>query len=361
MKFAKTTAFILIQLIICGMILEIVCYFFLLNSSNPLYRARRILQYDSEMGWFQKPDLNTSFEKAPVMTDNKGLRIHSRETLPKEALKFLTLGPSSAFGWGVKNEETYSALVNSQLKTQGLNASGIGHSLIQGEIIWNKYFSQDDYHFAHILIAYGVNDLDKFRFFDSEPINDKTFFQAAPLGLKMDKLHLPSNFATTLSLVIRELAHKNNCEQLMKSVQRVSWEDYSNSLSQLVEKMKKKNSYPIIIGTPFYLKNKNPEYTLPKIEAAYAEVNSLARQGLCKAAHEKLKIAKSLEPDHINEQVIIFNTKLKSWALAHNVIFIDTFLLLQSSNTRENYYDPVHPSKIGHKKIAQQIINSLRK
>lgn len=357
------TAFILIQLIICGMILEIVCYYFLLNSSNPLYRARRILQYDSEIGWFQKPDLNTSFEKAPVMTDFRGLRIQSQsqEQLPKDVLKFLTLGPSSAFGWGVKNEETYSALVSGQLQTHGLNASGIGHSLLQGEIIWNKFFARSDYHFSHVLIAYGINDLDKFRFFDSEPINDKTFFQAAPLGLKMDKLHLPSNFATTLSLVIRELAHKNTCTQLMKSAQRVSWEDYSISLSRLILEMKKKSSHPIIIGTPFYLKKRNPEYTLQKIESAYSEVNSLAQQGRCMEAHEKLKIAKSLEPDHINQQVIIFNAKLKAWALANNVTFIDVLQLLQSSNTLENYYDPVHPSILGHKKIAQQIINSLKR
>lgn len=359
MKIIKNIGFIFIQFIVCGIILEIFCYFFLLNSHNPLYRARRILQYDSTLGWMQKPNLDTSFEKKIVVTDSNGFRLQSKETQPLTSGKaMLTLGPSSAFGWGVSSEETYSSAVAMHFGARNINSSGVGHSIVQGDLIWKNIFSHES-NLSYVLISYGVNELDKFRFFDSTPVDDKIFFKSEPVGLKIDKLHLPSNFIAALSLMIREVFSRVNCDHLVNSVQRVSWNDYEATLSKMLSEMKNKNITVVLINTPFFLKNKNPKYSDHIIKSKYSEVARLAQEGHCIEAHEKWKIAMSYEPDNIFDQIILFNAMLRAYALRNGLIYIDAFHLLQTNVPEKNFVDPVHPSSLGHQKIANRIINSL--
>ncbi len=355
MKILKAIIFYSIQFLVCLIMLEVVSYFFLTQTNNPLYRARRILQYDSVTGWMQKPLLDTHFEKNSLHTDESGFRVSS--TLHSEGnFKLITLGPSSALGWGVDYASTYSSLVAGHFKVNYLNASGIGHSIVQGNIVWNKRVANQKLSLTHAFIAYGVNDLDKFRFFDSAPINDKVFFQSPPLALEIDKLHLPFNLPILASLVTREILYRGHCDQLAGSVERVSWSDFEQALLEMVLDMKKRNITPVIINTPFYLKNKNPKYTQELIVASYKKVTALAQSGKCKEAREELKIAKAYEPDNILEQVILFNQKLKNFASKNDLKYVDAYQALSTNQIADNFVDPVHPSKLGHQKIASQII-----
>lgn len=357
MKILKSIFFIVIQLVICSIVVETTCYFFLQNSSNPLYRARRILQYDSYLGWMQKPNLDSTFEHQSVITDLNGHRINSADT--QNLPELITLGPSSAFGWGIKNDETYTSLSAKKMNLSVTNASGIGHSIAQGSRMWEKLKTTISPKYA--LIAYGVNDLDKFRFFDSDSINDQDFFKDAPRALKIDKLKLPSDFVVVLSLVIRQLSHTLKCDQLVKSPQRVEWNSYKDLLLSMLNEMKAKKITPILINTPFYLSHADPEFNEEKILKAYAEVSSLAIQNKCKEAHEKLKIAKALEPFSINQKVIEFNSKLKEFAQKNQIIIVDAHDLLGTQNAKDNFYDPVHPSVKGHKIIADEILKELNR
>lgn len=358
MKTLKILFFFIVQFFVCLILVEGVSYIFLLKTSNPLYRARRILNYDSASGWYQKPSLNTKFDGAIVTTDSNGFRVKENDSRVHTS-ELLILGPSSAFGWGVDFNSTYSSIVAEYLQATTINASGIGHSILQGEIIWDKYFSKDTTNIKYALISYGINDLDKYRFFDSEPIDDKIFFQNPPLALSIDKLNINSNFIMTLSLVMREIEYKNNCSQLSHSVQRVSWDDFKKSLDQVTLSMKKRNITPVIIGTAYYLKQVNPNYSPDKILLAYEKVNKLAQDGSCDKAYDNLKIAKSYEPDDIYKKVLELNENLKNYAAASGLVFIDSFNLLNSAAPAENYFDPVHPSSKGHLLIATQIIDSL--
>ncbi len=339
------------------MILESTSHFFLLSSSNPLYRARRILQYDHFLGWMQKPNLNTTFENQKIHTDSEGFRISDEKINLLTNPKILTLGPSSAFGWGVANKDTYTSVSAKKLNFEHINASGVGHSIAQGQRIWSKIKKVNP---KYVLIAYGVNDLDKFRFFDSDSLNDKEFFQHEPHALKIDKLLLPSDSAIVISLVLRQLSHTFYCDQLINSPQRVEWPEYEKILSMMTDEMLKAGIKPIIINTPFFLVHPNPRFKESDILNAYREVNSFAAKGYCKEAHEKLKIAKSLEPFNINQKVIELNRLLKEFANKNNLSIVDAHSLLVNQNAKENFYDPVHPSAKGHKLIADEIVKLIQ-
>ncbi|AUN99900.1 hypothetical protein DOM21_01260 [Bacteriovorax stolpii] len=353
----KTISFYTIQLFICAIILELTCNLFLQHSTNPLYRARKILQYDFDLGWMQKPNLKTTFEKQPVLTNDNGFRLPKNNNQSTD-VQILTLGPSSAFGWGVANEDTYTSIIGEKLKLNPLNASGIGHSILQGQKMWQKVSPL--LHPQYAVIAYGVNDLDKFRFFDSEPVNDLTFFSQGPYGLAIDKMQLPTDFASSLSLVLRQIEHSINCEKLVNSAQRVEWKDYENALTAMTNEMKEKNITPIIINTPFLLKHKNSLFSKTLIENTYLEMKNLARNKKCKEAQEKLKFAKTLEPDNINISVIEFNGFLKKFCEEKKLKCIDSWSLLVNSSATNNFYDPVHPSAKGHKLIADEIVKLIQ-
>lgn len=291
------------------------------------------------------------------MTNDQGFRIDKDHLIQGNA-ELLTLGPSSAFGWGVRNEETYTSLSAKKMGLLSLNASGIGHSIAQGSRVWDLIKGKISPKYA--IISYGVNDLDKFRFFDSDPINDKEFFNIEPHALKMDKAKLPSNFIIVLSLVTRQLSHTFKCDQLMKFPQRVEWHDYEKILQKIIIEMEQKNITPFIVNTPFYLAHPDQAFTDEKINKAYKEVSIFASKGQCKAAHEKLKIAKSLEPFSINQKVLELNKLLEKFAEKNQVKVIDAYSILVNKNAKENFYDPVHPSAKGHKLIADEITKLIQ-
>lgn len=358
MKILKPIFFIVFQFILCAFMLEVTSYFFLIKSSNPLYRSRRLLQYDADLGWMQKEKLNTKFENQILKTDNRGFRSTDGLANNSTEVKMLTLGPSSAFGWGVKNEQTYTSLSAKAINTRSINASGIGHSIMQGQLMWNKI--KNDVHPDFVLISYGVNDLDKFRFFDADSINDKTFFQAEPRALRLDKLKLPSDFLVVLSLVIRQLTHTLQCDQLINFPQRVEWQDYKEVLTNMINEMRSRRIRPVLINTPFYLASPDPKFNEQLIIKAYAEVSALASKQQCSEAHEKLKYAKSLEPFSISHKIILLNKKLKDFANFENITLVDTYSILSGANAKENFYDPVHPSAKGHKLIADEIVKLIQ-
>jgi len=70
-----------------------------------------------------RPNLNVTFTGAPVTTNSLGLR--GRETTlekPNNTYRIALLGDSFAFGWGVKNEETFAQVIEQQLNSKSNNS-----------------------------------------------------------------------------------------------------------------------------------------------------------------------------------------------------------------------------------------------
>jgi len=139
-------------------------------------RITAILRQDTELFWTQKPGLNTEFAGTPLKTNALGFR--GREPGPKRAgvKRIVIMGASPAFGWGVREEDSYAALLESALtkagkETEVINASIIGYSSWQGLKLLDMTITglQPDL----LIFAYGVNDVDKYRFFRTSDLGDK--------------------------------------------------------------------------------------------------------------------------------------------------------------------------------------------
>ncbi len=86
-------------------------------QKNRLERILDILEQDSMLFWKQKKNLDIKFEGAKVHTNSLGLR--NKEAMIKkgnDVFRIICLGASPTFGWGVKEEQTYSYQLENLLK-----------------------------------------------------------------------------------------------------------------------------------------------------------------------------------------------------------------------------------------------------
>lgn len=333
---------VLIQLIICALILECVAYFFLTHTHNALYRARRILQTDDISGWRQQSNLSTEFENSPLFTDDNGFRVTAAGAEVAFAPDLLVLGPSSAFGWGVSFADTYSAILARNLKMKLWNTSQIGYSSEQGRQIWESSIKpklkniQSVSKFA--LIAYGVNDLDKFRFYNS---------------IFLAKFERHSNFITFLSLALSEAQFHYDCSSLAHISQRVETPRFVSNISLLIEELRKENYMPILINTPYLFAGDIESAT--NIEELYRKVEAAAQKQNCSAALELLSDAKNLEPARVARDVQLLNSQIETIGKTLQVPVVQANAILAQGASTSNFVDPVHPSPKGHELIARQI------
>ncbi|PJA14353.1 MAG: hypothetical protein COX66_12625, partial [Elusimicrobia bacterium CG_4_10_14_0_2_um_filter_63_34] len=169
------------------------------RRGNPFDRAMAVLQADAALGWRQKFHFNGRFLGIPLRTNEAGFRTHPASRMEQARRRILIMGPSSTFGWGVPQEETYSDVLEGLLGGAGaeipaavFNAGQIGFSTWQGLRLFRSELSRlkPDV----IVIAYGVNDVDLHRFFFNSSAPDKVEL-AAPkplpsvrVGNLMDRL-----------------------------------------------------------------------------------------------------------------------------------------------------------------------------
>ena len=359
-KLSAIFVFVL-QFIFFLTILEFSSFFYLKYSSNPLYRAMNILTIHPMLGWMQKKNLNTEFESVKVITDKYGNRVSTTEPNDMRPFEFITLGPSSAFGWGVNADETYHHTISQKLGMNGLNASGVGHSIYQGSKNLNELISKPNFleKIKFVNLAYGINDLDKFRFFDSLTNHDVDYFKNDFVFNKYEQMAYHSAFMTLLLLAKRKYVYQSQCLHLVKIEKRVSWEEFELYITGMANMLMKKNIPIILITTPFLNQNPNPRFKKHEIDLMYSAVELMAQNRKCKEAHDLFSKAKLLEPDNIEFEVNLFNQNLKELAKKNNWPIVDAHRLL--SNHKKFFYDPVHPSKDGHEIIATEILKLLPK
>lgn len=357
MKIFKLLSLIILQLLICLIITEIISYFYLTKTENPLFRARRILQQDQEIGWRVRSNLNTTFYEAELITNAQGFR----EKDSMDTASLLTLGPSSAFGWGVRTEQTYTSLTADALHMPVINAAQIGYSIIQGYALWEKKIIAQKKLPQFVILSFGINDLDKFRFYRDDGGSDLVSFNSANRRtFVLDRFEIYSNFATLLRLAFEKISLKFDCTSLAQTSQRVSLDDYRVYLEKFVNDFEKLSITPIIINTPYYLKKKIENYSKESINQKYAIAQQSAQQNQCSGALKKFSEAQALEPQRISEDVMNINGFLRSYCEQKKIPYVDAYSLLNSGSTEANYVDPVHPSESGHKLIADQVIRIIK-
>jgi hypothetical protein len=75
-----------------------------------------LLRHDEDLFWSFQPNISVPFKGITVTTNSLGLRGAEVEPKQPNEMRILSLGESSTFGYGVEDDQTYSALLERRLR-----------------------------------------------------------------------------------------------------------------------------------------------------------------------------------------------------------------------------------------------------
>ena len=384
---------------------ELISTWWIEKYGDPLDKVKDILVTDRWLGWRQKPNFNGKFLKIALKTNEIGLRNKSFSRISTSSKNILVLGPSSTFGWGVEENQTYSFLLEDLLRKKYpgseinvINAGQIGFSSWQGvELCKEREFKKLKLNL--LIIAYGVNDVDRFRFFYNSPLADKEEF-AVPKKtweISLQNLLLRFHFINLLSRKIFNFFDYYKCSHEIIPNRRISNDDFSQNIEKLVQ-MGKLNGLDVILlssaydlppfkkidsktGEDFYEyfnagKNKyeKKQYSEALIyfkkateikldeNAVYYYLSSCySYLGRYRDAAKMFEKARQLESMRIASDVDKLNNILRKIADKNGIILVDTKECLDVSGKIGVFLDPIHLSARGNKIIAERILDVIYK
>lgn len=399
MKRFAVLLFGLVWLLFWLVLLEVGAGWWIEKRGDALDRTRKVVWADGHFGWRQKPNLDLEFEGKGVRTNELGLRAEAMGKAGVPSNTVMTMGPSSAFGWGVDEGETYSARLAAQLGKDStvINAGQIGWSSFQGLKLLRGPELKGIGSKA-ILLAYGVNDVDRHRFYfqsaaqDSQELKDDKPASKVKLFRVMAKSDLLSLLYKLSNRIRGALAYGNAPDMHVSPVPplRVGANDFMANTIALVREAKKLGARPVVLGTPVHLptapaakdsdlafaegqgffESKQLEKALVSFlraseqdpyrnETWYylaATAAGLGRAGEAKKYHQK---ARDTEPYRIHRDVLAYNGLARRAAEQEGVTFVDLNRIFEGKDKAQLFVDPVHPSAEGHRMIAEEIYRQV--
>lgn len=365
---------------------------------NALDITKPVLEADAELGWRQRPQLHTSFLNEPLTTDASGFRVVPGAANAGRA-QILVLGPSSTFGWGVGDPQTYSAqlqaLLASSTQATVINAGEIGYSSWQGvALLHSNYLSQ--VRPAAIVIAYGVNDIDRYRFYFQSDKTDAQEFDAPESPYAVDAYDLLSDSAllTVLSDAAGSVRSSDLSDLVAQPVdtERVPIDEFQENVESLVSLARSRGARPILVTTATDIPTPS---VLPSAQALtrasalleqaaaqwreknYAAASSSAAQamqldpnapdphyyaaalaqqaGNAQEAQRQFDQARSLEEYRVAEEVARYNAVVRAIGARTDTPVLDLDALFAGKDRSALFVDPIHFSATGNALIASAL------
>lgn len=335
MRLLRIAATILISSIFWIGIPEFLASRWIGRYGDPLDKIKQILIVDRQLGWRQKNNFNGKFLNTPLRTNELGLRNKPLSEIRNSQKKILVLGPSSTFGWGVEESQAYPAvlqrLLNINYPAVGIevvNAGEVGFSSWQGLKFYKEIYPQE-FGADILIIAYGVNDVDRFRFFYSSPLADKEEFALSKEAwqVSLQNAALRSNFITFLSRRIYAMVDSFLSFPRWTPQRRVEDTDFKKNIEELVRAGKVKGAEIILLTSVYRLPGNNP----------------------------------GGEPQRISRDIAGLNRILEDISVKEAVELVDIDKLLPASEEigAGMFIDPVHMSAGGHEKIAEELASLI--
>lgn len=366
--------------VFCLMLLNYAVGWWLRNYGDALDRTHFVLTPDTQLGWRHKPNLDTNFEDHPFQTNAFGFRdpqmLWSVEQV-QNTKRVLLLGPSSAVGWGVNEGDSYARVAENILRSQRqllrgadfqiLNASQIGFSTWQGlQLIKTEPIAS--VRVDYVVLAYGVNDLDRYRFYFPQPRPDREVLVPEKLKASYAEEALVNRFHLTWllwrklsGLIATYRCATNSQPRSAVPPLRVEKNDLFANLIALKEWTESRGAKLFLISTPHRFSRINVA-SGENADALYRQGAAMANQGHCRESQKIFERARSLEVDRLSRDADELNAGLRLWAMSHNVPLIDAAeeLIEQATEPKQNLFiDPVHPSKWGHARIAATLARRI--
>lgn len=381
-------------------------------KNDELEEILSVLEQDPVLFWKLKSNLNTSFQNTQLITNRWGLREKDfKFRKDANAIRIICLGASPTFGWGVEYQEAYPYQLRKNLiekfhipyQIEVINAGVIGYSSYQGLLFFKDKilkFNPDI-----ITVSYGINDVDKYRFFRNNGKPDKYLYPKNRLLTSFENILQRSRlFHLMRSIFLRtkkiNSKYYGGVKNLYHRYRRVSLGDYENNLKNIIKIAKEKNIKVILLKmpmrSPFKLVQVNDSAkdlaerfitasiyfanTGRYLSAITCLVKSLECNPYSAKAfyylgvyNYKLKnynlakicfqMAKELELQECALAIKMYNNLMEKVAREYRVPIVDVSLIFQ--NKEEMFLNPdhdfVHPSVLGHKKIGEGIAKVLYK
>lgn len=207
----------------------------------------------NEVYWISDPNLKAAAwahkevgSTFTVSTDANGLRapLHPVEKAAG-ALRVMTLGCSTTFGWGVNDDESYPARLEATLKEDGkraevINAGQPGYSSFQGLWLWDRALEQ--YKPDVVVFGYLIQDARQVAYTDKSQ---------AILQHNADYLRANLLYRFRLFLAARELIDQYRIQAKEKGeVSRVPAEDYVENIRTFKKKVEAAGAKLVLFGFP---------------------------------------------------------------------------------------------------------------
>lgn len=384
--------------------LEFAARWWISRHGDPLDKAMAVLRMDSALGWRQREGLRATFLGLPLSTDALGLRNPPGEAAASRTI--LILGPSSTFGWGVREEETYARRLETLLRGRGqavrvVNAGEIGFTTWQGLALHRRHFqgTRPDV----LIVAYGVNDIDRYRFFVDDPRPDAAALAPGVnrwtvalqnVSGRLKLFHVARRKG--LQLVGRAACAAGGGKASAQPVPelRVPPDAFDANLAGFLALARSEGSKPIFVTSAFKLP-RFAEVSAPEekagraameeglgayrasdcaaaapaferalradprlMEARYYLSACLRARGECAAAGAEFDRARALEPQRIEADIRSYNEAMRAVARREKVPLADAESVLEGGRP-ELFVDPIHPSAEGHRRLAEALLDLI--
>lgn len=368
----------------------------IVHYGNALDVTRAILRVDARLGWRQRANLDTSFLGLPLRTNERGWRAAPVARLRRLQRPTLVLGPSSAFGWGVREADTYAARLGDDV----INASEIGYSTDQGVRLYREIID-DGFRPRTVVIAYGVNDVDRHRFYFQSRLPDSLEFSRthSAFSVGVQRVISSSGLLTVLlkiSGTLREWLFHDRVRAAGSGVPplRVPPNQFRRNLDILIDMAEGQGAQVVLLTSAYALPPASPPLSCrlaavqadlvgtlqaesgrddlakqcfaesvrlePAQNEVYYDIVALAtRAGDFREAERQYDLAVRYEPGRVARDIEAYNRVTRAVAVARGVKLADVALWLKAGNPSVLFVDPIHPSAEGHRRIAEGLLRLL--
>jgi len=291
--------------------------------------------------WWNRPNLHSFIgpsDDIPKSTNSFGFRYKEdiSNEKAKDEYRIFVLGDSSAFGHGVRDEETFAAQLEKMLnnnpnnyKFRVINAACPGHSTYQNLIALRQMILQ----FYPDMIIVANNDDHALEYIeDKERTYHNSFIQRLNIILYHSDYYLL--FQRVISDIKISLLTKLRAVNSPSFVRRVSLEDYKNNLKDFIKIAKENNIQLIFIKMPINMQTLDlfPDLKEMIYDGAYPE--ALTR--LCQ-----------------DENQILIDINAEWRKKRERGLYEDFYHCNYKTEA------PYHPSAEGHLRIAKRIFNII--
>jgi len=317
-----------------------------------LANSAKIYLEDFSLGWKLIPNLcyraPYNFSPPPrfpcekgyynIETNSMGLR-NKKIQEKGNRKRVICIGDSITFGWGVKQIYTYPShlewLLNAKYpgEFEVINAGIPGYTSRQGLVFYVEKLKglKPDY----IIISFGANDS------TFAPIPDKNSVRYKTLTAGLHKILCLSRIYTlmrgSMLPLKKTLIRYDEPYTSGKLVRRVSPDDYYENLKDIVKTAEKEGTKPILLIT-----TKEDEYS--------RKMSLLARE-------MKIPLVKGFTAIHARKKEIMTDRRFVNLRRYYISLLGEANLMANPSYFL--FVDPVHPSGIGHKIIAEELFKEI--